>query len=212
MLASSNLHIKDTPPSTPAFSPKLSWPSLDTAHTTIDLNRFPSWEEEGCRHCAREFGAVSPAFMDEFERARDRIWLIDSFLLKVDERSASNFFDVFENKLWQTNAQDIRLITCPKNGYIEQINNLKLLQFERIQLDEFRPFNIDIQLVRDGRSPVRLPHDRFAIIDDELWHWGANIGGTHHEVNAYSRGWSAHESGAEVYFERLWKKLKEHQS
>jgi hypothetical protein len=58
--------------------------------------------------------------------------------------------------------------------------------------------------MREGRGSARLPHDRFAIIDDELWHWGANVGGTHHEVNAYSRGWPVHETGAVAYFERLW--------
>ena len=31
-------------------------------------------------------------------------------------------------------------------------------------------------------------HDRFAIIDDELWHFGATVGGFHSQVSAAQEG------------------------
>ncbi|MDN7478493.1 hypothetical protein QZM19_22225 [Burkholderia multivorans] len=47
-------------------------------------------------------------------------------------------------------------------------------------------------------------HDRFAIVDDELWHFGATVGGAHRSVNAFSRGWDAEETHAIEYFMDLW--------
>lgn len=48
------------------------------------------------------------------------------------------------------------------------------------------------------------PHDRFAIVDYELWHFGHTVGGSQRSVNAFSRGWPANDTGAITYFEELW--------
>jgi hypothetical protein len=142
--------------------------------------------------------------MTTVRRARDRVWLIDGFLLKLDDRAMGSFLTVFGAVLSQTPAESIRLITSNKAGHVDQTKQLRTLQDERRAPPRNEAFTIDIRLMREGRGSARLPHDRFAIIDDELWHWGANVGGTHHEVNAYSRGWPVHETGAVAYFERLW--------
>lgn len=47
-------------------------------------------------------------------------------------------------------------------------------------------------------------HDRFAIIDDELWHFGATVGGFHSQVSAATRGWRASDHGAVDFFELAW--------
>ena len=115
--------------------------------------------------------------MTAVQRARDRVWLIDGFLLKIDQRARANFFEVFERALGNTSgAQEIHLITSPKEGHREQIESLRRLQDARRAPPGNEPFTIEVRLGRDGKSSLRLPHDRFAIIDDELWHWGANEG------------------------------------
>ncbi|MGA0565658.1 hypothetical protein ACO2RV_24895 [Ancylobacter sp. VNQ12] len=142
--------------------------------------------------------------MDAVSQAADRIWLVDPFLLKVNDEVQATFSMVFKDALIRTRAQNIRLLTEGKIGHTDQIAQLKNL--ERYRQEHDNPsFKIDITIIRDSKSFVRLPHDRFAIIDDELWHWGANVGGTHHLVNAYSRGWSARRTQADRYFDRLWK-------
>lgn len=201
--------LATTTQSSRTFVPELRWPSLDDSYSRNDLNRFPTWSEELLLHGAGEFGAWSDKFMTAIRSARDRVWLIDGFLLKVDDRARGSFSSVFGAVLRQTSAQSVRLLTSNKAGHEDQIKQLRTLQDERRAPPRNEPFTIDIRLVREGRSNVRLPHDRFAIVDDELWHWGANIGGTHHEVNAYSRGWSARDTGAADYFERLWTKTVE---
>jgi hypothetical protein len=35
-------------------------------------------------------------------------------------------------------------------------------------------------------------HDRFVMLDDELWHFGGTIGGFQPNLTAYSRGWYNH--------------------
>jgi hypothetical protein len=47
-------------------------------------------------------------------------------------------------------------------------------------------------------------HDRFAIIDSELWHFGATVGGLHSLVNAATRGWDAQAHDAVRFFDDAW--------
>jgi len=186
------------------FLPTLHWPSLDSSYLNVDLNHFPSADAEHWRHSRGEFGAWSERFISVVRSARERIWLIDGYLLKVDGRAKACFVDVFERALGETGAWDVRFLTSGKEGHGDQIDFLRALQDQRRAPPRNEGFVLNVRFVRDGKVRVRLPHDRFAIIDDELWHWGANVGGTHHEVNAFSRGWSADETQAVGYFERLW--------
>ncbi len=188
-----------------SFVPKLKWPTLDNHYSNVDLTRFPTLEEEVWRYGAGDFGAWSDEFVVAVRRARERVWLIDGYLLKVSDGATGCFFDIFGRVLSETFALDIRLLTSAKTGHKEHIEALRVLRDERRAPPRNEGFTIEVGLVREGRGVARLPHDRFAIIDDELWHWGANVGGTHREINAFSRGWPAHESGASDYFERLSK-------
>lgn len=54
------------------------------------------------------------------------------------------------------------------------------------------------------RSNVCDVHDRFAIVDGELWHFGATVGGAHRSINAYSRGWDAAKARAREFFDEVW--------
>jgi len=47
-------------------------------------------------------------------------------------------------------------------------------------------------------------HDRFAVLDDEVWHFGATVGGSHPALNACSRGWSDKDVGFSVLFDQIW--------
>ena len=43
-------------------------------------------------------------------------------------------------------------------------------------------------------------HDRFAIMDGEIWHCGAAVGGMHAELSALSRGWKDENDNLKKYF------------
>ncbi|MBF8274642.1 MAG: hypothetical protein HW380_3747 [Magnetococcales bacterium] len=53
--------------------------------------------------------------------------------------------------------------------------------------------------------PKKYPflHDRFAVTDGELWHFGGTVGGVHNGLTAVSRGWRANECRALHFFENL---------
>jgi hypothetical protein len=52
-------------------------------------------------------------------------------------------------------------------------------------------------------------HDRFAIVDQELWHFGADVGGAHPGITMSSRGWSADETEAVRFFDQVWTQMKQ---
>lgn len=71
------------------------------------------------------------------------------------------------------------------------------------KLSEF--FSFEAEFIKNYLPEV---HDRFAIVDNELWHFGANVGGTHKSVNCFSRGWPAREYGAADFFQDYWKEAR----
>jgi hypothetical protein len=191
------------------FAPQLAWPSLSSCYGPIDLPHFPGRDNEASRRGVGEFGTCSPDFVKAVERAQNRVWLVDVYLLDSPKVAGRCFFTVFERAFYRTKASDIRFLTTSKSEHREQISHFYRLRDKRRAPPYHVGISIEVKQVRKGRDPVRLPHDRFAIIDSELWHWGANVGGTHDGVNAYSRGWSADQMGAAGYFERLWDGLPE---
>ena len=184
--------------------PKLAWPTRDDRGMHVDCAWFPEEHKERARYAVGEFGAWSENFMEAIEHARDKVWIVDPFLLKKISEDGPTFFSVFEEALYVTGAQRVHMITEAKDGYREQCRALKQLELERQSPPRSENFSLIVRVGQTRRHPVRLPHDRFAVVDDELWHWGANVGGTHADVNAYSRGWSALDTKAEEYFNRIW--------
>lgn len=51
------------------------------------------------------------------------------------------------------------------------------------------------------------PHDRFAVTDQELWHFGATVGGGYQGQTAVSRGWDDSQAQFSKFFERIFNEL-----
>ena len=49
-------------------------------------------------------------------------------------------------------------------------------------------------------------HDRYVLVDDELWHFGSTVGGGHPELSSASRGWFNHVEDFSVLFKNWWSK------
>ena len=49
--------------------------------------------------------------------------------------------------------------------------------------------NAKVQILRLEKGNEGLVHDRFALIDNHIWHFGAAIGGMHDKIHAYSGPW-----------------------
>jgi hypothetical protein len=62
------------------------------------------------------------------------------------------------------------------------------------------PENVE---ARQSRHPF---HDRLAVVDADLWHFGSTVGGGHHELSAASSGWHMHARGVATLFEAWWER------
>lgn len=140
------------------------------------------------------------AFIDAMAAAEKQIWILDP---KFDTSQAG----ILEAVVGTTDATDIRLLTETHGAD------------ERMRITSVAAELTNLANNRSPRPPARITvewrpvldknnypflHDRFAIVDRELWHFGATVGGGHHGLNAASRGWDAIGTRAITFFQELW--------
>lgn len=180
-------------------------------------------EAGGSHHFPRDMEAIlarrrSPdpkplyAFGVAVMNAVDRVWVIDEYFLTTD-RSASSDGRILTILDWLHTglvASDIRILTKKHEEITEDTLQLFQMREQEINASQTRRSKrCSIQINTRLKAGFDFVHDRFAIVDDELWHFGATVGGFHASVNAASRGWSAVDSGAIAFFELAWDKCKE---
>jgi hypothetical protein len=141
--------------------------------------------------------------------AQERVWIVDEYLLMPHEGKGSPTTRVDKILTWLPlwlAASDIRLLTKRH----QEVGDDDLKKFQQ------RARAISNHVVRREKEcciEIRTHltqaccnyiHDRFAIVDDELWHFGGTAGGFHAAVSASSRGWRASDHGAIDFFEEIW--------
>jgi hypothetical protein len=179
-------------------------------------NRFPLNRETINE---RRF-ADDPMHLQAFGRAvsdaQARVWIVDEYLLMPDTKTSDNTEKV-KQKIhsriatilhWfplQLVASDIRFLT----KHHAEIEACELEKFQKHAQDinnysVRRKTQCNIEVRTHLTQKFDFIHDRFAIIDDELWHFGATVGGFHAKVSAASRGWRASDHGAIEFFKMAW--------
>ena len=170
-------------------------------------NRFPTstaaWE--------RKYSS-DPVPLQTFGKAvadaQERVWIVDEYLLMPDKGKGSPADRVDKILTWlplSLAASDIRLLTKRHQEVCE--DDLKKFQQRARAIS-----NRVARREKECRIEIRMHltrecdfiHDRFAIVDDELWHFGGTAGGFHAAVSAASRGWRAADHGAIEFFEEIW--------
>ena len=138
--------------------------------------------------------------------AQERVWIVDEYLLRPDSGKPARRIEQILTwlPLWLA-ASDIRLLT--KHHQEVDEDDLKKFQQRAQAINSHATrrekecrIEVRMHLTRD----CDFVHDRFAIIDDELWHFGGTVGGFHSKVSAASRGWRAVDHGAISFFEEIW--------
>lgn len=151
------------------------------------------------------------AFGHAVMQAVERIWIVDEYFLVPDNRKCpdgrlSAILDWLHVGLI---ASDIRILTAHHDEITADDLELFKLQQELINSKRTRqPVLCNIEINTRLNQKFECIHDRFAIVDDELWHFGATVGGFHSKLSAASRGWDAEESGAIDFFKMVWDKCK----
>jgi phosphatidylserine/phosphatidylglycerophosphate/cardiolipin synthase-like enzyme len=142
----------------------------------------------------------SETFLQAAWGAKVRIWVLDPKFSTDDDV-------VLEAIVERAVADDIRIL-CESHDDSERSrigDSAALLEDIANGRDSPPPRKINLRwLPRLHKDQYPFLHDRFAIVDDELWHFGATVGGGHKSLNAASRGWNARETLAIQFYERLW--------
>lgn len=148
-------------------------------------------------------------FLEAIRKARECLWIIDKNFLQKKEPSGQNGIDTIYKAVAVSKVKDIKIIAMP--GGLKRTkaeDEMKRLRHARKNFkagSEGLPIAICTNL--DKRISA-LIHDRFAIIDDVLWHFGSDVGGRDAALNAVSFGWDADVTRAKSFFSELWSKLR----
>lgn len=201
------IDVAEGEPASPSVSgPQIIWPTMllgERGYEEGDARRFPDNDEYHARRKLGIGGAMSMEFRSAVRRARNRIWVLDDYLF-ANEKSVQRLIDV----LFETAATDIKLATSEKSGAKEWALFLKALEPDFRRRNPATRIQVSLNLRKMELRDMVDVHDRFAVIDDVLWHCGATIGGLHDFINAITFGWSVRETKAAEFFDRLWTLLE----
>lgn len=191
---------------------ELLWPSIEYGSEGVKAfasNKFPGEsyirdrfkKTQNVSNHAAVF-ALKP-FTDTVRVARERLWVFD---LYFDAVGVAGILEAVKI----SHVKYVRILSGKKDVHIE-FQHLWLEQLKNARNDKRdrsrKAGDIEWKTALDSdRYPY--PHDRFAIVDQELWHFGATVGGGHPSLNAASRGWDAHTTDAVKFFEYVWKIVK----
>lgn len=187
------------------LSPRLLWAQcwydgLET-RPTLDLSAFPDIQERRRRKKELKRKLVSVEFQSML-RVATRVLILDPH------------FD-FNNGI-----QPLCDALSFSNALVVKINTRKSEDDDKIEAEvgvlrellQDKAGSNTLVEVEVRRNAVLLPqdsddlelHDRFAIVDNELWHFGSTCGGSYRGMTAHSRGWDVTATAAEGYFADLW--------
>lgn len=195
----------------PVPAPQILWPSAIgfTEDGATDLVTFPSLGAIKAR-----IGASSPeplqAFANAAQNAQDRILILDDYLFKPkDGQAVQSRYDPILR--WFPDglvANDIRILTNAHGNKTEhELIRRKFAERAAAINDRSRNRVGIVTIAINFTLNTEFPyvHDRFAIVDDELWHFGATVGGLHEALSAVTRGWDSDQHDALRFFNDAWR-------
>lgn len=207
--------INATKPQRPIHDKAILWATQDRCGNLPngDSNCFPA--DIGAivaRKCADQPNPLA-TFGEAVSQAQERVWVIDKFFLEPEEEKGSRQHRIDQILNWIPDgilANDFKLLTKSHNtSGNKEVDNVLAKQFRDYaeMISNIRPkgaaqFVIEVRFTL--MQNFNYVHDRFAIIDDELWHFGATVGGFYSLVSAATRGWRASDHGAEEFFKLAW--------
>jgi len=172
------------------------------------LPNFPTLKELEKNSSYEENKQFLP-FLEAIRKAEELLWIIDKNFLQKKEPSGQNGIDTICEAVAVSNVKDIKIIAMPggsKSSIVgAEVKRLKDARKRHKSEQERLPIAICTNLNKQTSS---LIHDRFAIVDNVLWHFGSDVGGRDAALNAVSFGWDADITHAKSFFWELWNKLQ----
>ena len=192
----------------PLGDSQLLWPSIlnGSPPKCDDLTHFPKMYQVECRYQLGNIESDSVprvdleliSFTSAVEQSLECILVLDPYFDDVGVNALAP-------ALASSQAKDIRLLT---DGRQEEIDRMKqiLQSFRNMYSHQYGAAQISWRNCLDKRSYPFL-HDRFAVVDSALWHFGSTVGGGHRGLTAASGPWSATETRSKQFFEDCWRRV-----
>ena len=187
----------------PLVEPQLLWPSIKYGQQveSQDVSCFPAMDYVRGRHAASKTDTILKlvAFESALVQAEMHILVLD---LHFDEIGAN----VLGPALSRTQSRDVRLLTSQSGVNAEKRKQLKKDLTKYLNRNRVGPHQVEVRwsATLDKRFFPFL-HDRFAIVDGALWHFGSTVGGGHPGLTAASGPWPSTGTRAKEFFEECWR-------
>lgn len=198
------------PAARPLPPPRIYWPSVTgfSEDGGDDADRFPSLQATKARYRMRPPESLR-VFVETVAAAEDQVLILDDYLFNppADQSPQLRYDQILAWLPDHLVANEVRLLTSGVGERADQddIRRLLVERADRInRLSPLRRGQVSIEVRFSLGQTFPYVHDRFAIIDRELWHFGATVGGLHERVNAASRGWDAVIHDAVRFFNEAW--------
>ena len=189
----------------PSEVPRLLWPSVEYGSSVQprDLLHFPDKARVADRYFS---GALKddekPDLYLRLEAFVSAVAQSVSCVLVLDPHFDEVGVEALGPALERCGATDIRLLTGGSKGDCERW---------RRRLESFRNWyatkSNGAQVYwkpRLHRSSFPFLHDRFAVVDGTLWHFGSTVGGGHRGLTAASGPWPEVDTQGKRFFEECW--------
>lgn len=198
--------IVAAPPEQPLHEKIIYWGTSSAG----DDRRFPTESDIRLRGCS-EVPMPLSVFVNAVRNAVQRVWIVDEYFFTSGSNNIKTTNHVSDICKWfhkDLKATDIRILTGSHDEV--SVDELSLVRMQADDINRSQPkrqtvctIAIKTNLTSGKFSYI---HDRFAVIDNELWHFGGTVGGYQKKVSAVSRGWCARETGAIEFFELAWER------
>lgn len=187
----------------PSVKPQLLWPSIKYGKgiENQDAPFFPDTQDVCGRHVASKSNMILKliAFESAVVQAEMHILVLDPHFDKIGAK-------VLGPALEFSQAGDVRLLTGGGDVSQEEREGLRKMftDYRNLNGVDGRQVAIRWSATLD-KSSFPFLHDRFAIVDGALWHFGSTVGGGHPGLTAASGPWSATKTRAKEFFEECWR-------
>lgn len=133
-------------------------------------------------------------------RQRTEILLADPHFSTIQYRRMISILDEMLSSNDGKTGKDIQIYGRNKIKKLVEYAEKEKQEYQRI----YETFKISIWELPSGRGAV---HDRFAIMNGEIWHCGASICGMHSALNAVSRGWVDKDDKLKDFFMKTGERI-----
>lgn len=150
---------------------------------------------------------VSPEFLKSLEQSKDRVWFLDGYLINnyitnETKKGKNVVVQILDSIVSNSHGIEVKFFLRKVEGSkkIEQVfkeKNDLIIELHNNQV------NTEIKYKYITKDFKQI-HDRFAVIDNQLWHFGSDIGSSLPDFHATSFGWDAEELQVDKFFKELW--------